>query len=467
MKINRNMSAVITNNQLKRTENNLAASMERLSSGLKINSAGDNPAGMAISNKMKAQIDALDKAESNATDAISTLQIADGALNEVSSILQRMRELSVQAANGTNSSEDRNAIQEEIEALRDEVDRISTDTEYNQKNLLDGSSDVRVYGDQISRLYVSDTVTSGIYNLHVTETGEKPDITFQIPLGQSGEIGVYGETMNVKEDMTADEFFAAFLKTAEAAGCDVERDGNQVTLTSSAYGSSSEIELNVSGNLSGVINASDYADMSYDEEKDVYTYTDHGKDAVVEVSDQAEDNGFTSTTTISADGNRVIVTDRNGFSIDFLLDADYPQDSELELEVTDIGPMTIQVGANEYQTVEIRIPEISAESLYLDTVNVGSENGASKAISTLDEAIAKLNSVRSGIGAYQNQLEHASASLAETQEDVTRAYSNLLDTDMAEEMTEYTQQNVLDQAAISVLAQANDLPAQVLSLLSK
>ena len=124
MRINNNMSAVITNKQLLCTENNLTKSMERLSSGLKINHAKDNPAGMAISNKMQAQIDALDRASSNASDGTSVLQIADGALNETSAILQRMRELSVQAANGTNSLEDKQAIQDEIEALKDEVNRI-------------------------------------------------------------------------------------------------------------------------------------------------------------------------------------------------------------------------------------------------------------------------------------------------------------------------------------------------------
>ena len=159
MKINRNMSAVITNNQLLRSENKIAVSMERLSSGFKINHASDNPAGIAISNKMRAQIDALDRAESNASDAISVLQIADGALNEITSVLQRMRELSVQAANGTYEYEDRQSIQAEIDELKKEVDRISDDTEYNTKTLLDGSSDVRVYADSADRFYVSEAVT--------------------------------------------------------------------------------------------------------------------------------------------------------------------------------------------------------------------------------------------------------------------------------------------------------------------
>ena len=176
MHINRNMSAVITNNQLLRTENRLAASMERLSSGFKINHASDNPAGIAISNKMRAQIDALDQAEANASDGVSVLQIADGALNEVTSILQRMRELSVQAANGTNSYEDKQTIQAEIDELEKEVDRISSDTEYNTKTLLDGSSDVRVYAEGGSRFYVSEAVDAKIYSVNVNALAEQATV---------------------------------------------------------------------------------------------------------------------------------------------------------------------------------------------------------------------------------------------------------------------------------------------------
>ena len=136
-----------------------------------------------------------------------------------------------------------------------------------------------------------------------------------------------------------------------------------------------------------------------------------------------------------------------------------------KIEVTDIGAMSIQIGANQYQDMDVRIPEISSESLYLDKVDVTVVGGPEDAMNRLDEAITKLNEVRSRIGAFTNRLEYASNSLAETHEDMTNAYSGILDTDMAEEMTEYTQQNVLEQATVSVLAQANDLPEKVLSLL--
>ena len=180
MKINRNMSAVRANKQLLGTENRLSKSMKRLSSGYKINSAEDNPAGMAISNKMKAQIEALDQAKSNSSDAQNVMKIADGALGEVSSMLQRIRELAVQGASDTYSENDKKALQSEIDELTKEVDRISGDTEYNTKSLLDGSSDTRVYVRQkdangnmtqvnsyITRINFSDNVESDKYELTV------------------------------------------------------------------------------------------------------------------------------------------------------------------------------------------------------------------------------------------------------------------------------------------------------------
>ena len=218
MKINRNMSAVTANNNLMRTEKRLTASMGRLSSGYKINQAADNPAGMAISNKMRAQIDALNQATSNVTDATSTIQIADGALNEVSAMLQRMRELSVQAANGTNSPEDRDSIQQEIEQLKKEVDRISTDTEYNKKILLDGSSDVRVYSENVSRIYVSDHVDPKLYQLTLEEPGEKAKADLTIPTGAEGTLNFAGVSVSVTADMTEDEVFESIRTAAEYGG---------------------------------------------------------------------------------------------------------------------------------------------------------------------------------------------------------------------------------------------------------
>lgn len=369
MRINQNMSAVRTNNQLLRTEKNLAASMERLSSGYKINHAGDNPAGMAISNKMKAQIDALDQAESNASDGVAVLQIADGALNEVSSMLQRMSELSVKAANGFQSDNDRQAVQDEINQLNKEIDRISSDTEYNTKSLLDGSNDVRTYASGAERVYISDSVPSGKYSIAI--------------------------------------------QLAHEAGAD--------------------------------------------------PVADPATPEVITLGD-----GFSPTAKVTIDDKYIKITDADGFSMDFTMpDINDGTITTAEFEVTEIGAMTMQIGGNEHQTMDIRIPEVSSRSLYTDTINVVEEGGPEAAMRITERAVARLSEIRSRIGASQNRLEYATNSLSESQEDMTSAFSNLMDTDMATEMTEYTQQTILDQASISVLSQANDIPQQVLSLLSK
>ena len=462
MKINRNMSAVITNKHLLRTENRLSASMERLSSGYKLNKAGDNPAGMAISNKMKAQIDALDQAESNASDGQSVLKIADGALNEVSSILQRMRELSVQAANGTNSYNDRKSIQEEINKLTEEVDRISSDTEYNTKTLLDGSSDVRVYSKQTERMDISDHVLPGDYSLTVDVAASAAEYTIPMPTGTTaGTIQINKVHMDYTPGMSEEVFYEQLRITAEKAGCVATRtDTGEYNIASKEYGSRQEMTLKVSGELATDLGIDLDPDAKKEKDSDDYTVFKKGADAQVTLDTTS---GFSKTATVNADGARIKITDIGGFSMDFMLKDNVAQN--VDIEVTDIGAMSIQIGANQYQDMDVRIPEISSTSLYLDKVDVTVANGPENAMNTLDDAIAKLSDVRARIGAFTNRLEYATNSLSETQEDMTNAYSGILDTDMAEEMTEYTQQNVLEQATVSVLAQANDLPEKVLSLL--
>ena len=473
MQINRNMSAVIANNQLLGIEDRLSASIERLSSGLKINRASDNPAGMAISNKMKAQIDALDQAEANAADGISVVQIADGALNEVSSILQRIRELSVQAANGINSFNDRQSMQDEVDELVKEVDRISSDTEYNTKKLLDGSSNVRVYGENGSRYQVSDSVDAKVYSLNVEAVATQATVALNYDEPQaSGILEISGVTVSINEGMDKEAYLQAVRNAASEAGCSVKisEDGSQMLIHSDYYGYDEELTVTMTEELAVVAGITSHADCEYVEEEQSYKVHTTGVDAVVKVPTELEKSGFTTTTTVECNGNRVVVSDNDGFSIDFLLDAEYEptadaENGNFEIDVTDIGSLTIQIGANEYQTMDVRIDEISAYSLYLDSVDVAIENGADRAMGTLDDAIAKVSAARSRIGAFQNRLEYAEKSLSSSVENITVAYSGLLDTDMAEEMTEYTQQNILNQAAISVLSQANELPQQILSML--
>lgn len=473
MKINRNMSAVIASNQLHRTENKLSVTMERLSTGLKLNSAEDSPAGMAISNKMKAQIDALDKASDNSTDAISVMEIADGALNEVTSIIQRMRELSVQAASGIYTYDDKSAIQSEIAQLRDEVDRVSSNTEFNTKSLLDGSSDTRVYTrksvtaadgsvsqemtySDITRINISDEVDSKHYKVEVTAVAKQAQSSISgYPAGgitEDGTISINGVSVEIKAGTSEEDYLAQIHDLVEQAGANMEVNGNSIDISSKKYGSASQLDISISDELANA--------LGYTTQGDGYTDAQTGTDAKITAGD-----GFTHPI-VTSEGNRVYISDDNGFKMDFMVDASADL-AEYDIDVTDIGTMTIQIGANQYQEMDLRIPEVSAQSLYLDEIDVAVAGGADKALGTLDDALSQVNSVRSRIGAFQNRLEYANASLDETSENMTSAYSTLTDTDMATEMTEYAAQNILNQAGISVLSQANDLPQQVLSLLSR
>lgn len=481
MKINRNMSAVVANRQLLRTENKLSLSMGRLSSGYKINKAGDNPAGMAISSKMKAQIDGLNQAEANSDDGQSVLRIADGALNEVSNMLQRIRELSVQAANGTNSYSDRQSIQDEIDQLTQEVDRISTDTEYNKKTLLDGSANTRVYvsgthqdktkfARSATRIDFSEEVLPGDYTVKVKTPAKQAEYKLDLsglindPDFDGGTVSINGVGIEYEKGMSADDGYKQLMSVADEIGCKFEKDPNKAgvyNITADNKGSKETLTILMSDEMAHKTGLDQQGAVQNADDKS-YKLVASGTDAEIELKD-----GFGSTVITNVEGNRVKITDKGGFSMDFLLSDDVQNGDTLTFDVTDVGAMTIQIGANQYQNMDVHIPEVSSESLYLDTVNVAVNGGADKAISTMDAAIAKLSAVRSGIGAYTNRLEYASSSLAETQEDMTTAYSGLMDTDMASEMTEYTQQNILEQAAVSVLSQANDIPQQVLSLLQK
>ena len=472
MKINANISAFITNKQLLRTESNLAASMERLSSGLKLNHAKDNPAGMAISNKMRAQIAGLDRASNNASDAIAAIRIADGALNEASSIMQRMRELAVQAANDTNTLDDRQSIQQEMEALKEEINRISKDTEYNEMPILDGSLSARVYADNVSRISTTDGVSAGKYQVDVTKAAEQAKVTggtttavnssgTTVP-GIEGSVSVNGYSVDIEKTDTQAEIYEKLREAAEVGGTTLDQTGGALTFKTAAYGRNESVKLGFSD--TAIATSLGFTGVTLNAENGLYeTALATGKDAEVELVRNTAASEFSVTATAKVDGNRVIISDSGDFEMSFLIDENYI--GMLNFEVTDIGTMPVHIGANMNQNMIISIPEVSANSLYIDDVDVTIMGGADAAIKRLDEALAAVSSARSKLGAYENRLDYSVASLDTFEENMTEAQSRLTDTDMAQEMTNYTQQNVLNQTAISVLAQANDIPQQVLQLL--
>lgn len=371
MRLGTNMSAIVANKYLTKTETQLQKTLERLSSGYKLNSSKDDSAGMAISEKMRTQINNLDRASMNASDGISVVQAAEGALSEVQAMLQRMNELAVQGANDSYTDEDRKNISSEIEVLKKEIDRISEQTEFNNTKLLNGDVQRRTY----------ETVDNGSGERMLTEAVSTTYFTSDVSAGE------YGITLN--GDGTA-----SFTTDA---------DNNRI-----GFGSSAMIE--------------------------------------------------------SAD-NKVRITDINGFEMEITINPDMPYTGEVTIELWDIGTMPIQVGANAGQIIDISIAEVSVASLNLDKLDFSTSDSCSKAITTINNAISRVSKIRSELGAYSNRLEYSVSSLDTTQESMTNALSRIIDVDMAEEMTEYTQYNVLQQAGISMVAQANQLPEKVLQLL--
>nr|WP_320148132.1 flagellin [uncultured Anaeromusa sp.] len=388
MIINHNMMAMNTYNKL--SSNNAAASksLEKLSSGLRINRAADDASGLAISEKMRGQIRGLDQGTSNAQNGISLIQTAEGALTETHSILQRMRELAVQSSNDTNTDSDRNEIQKEINQLTDEIDRIANTTEFNTKALLKG--DLKgVAGSVVAtyNLVSSNAAVSAALTLTSVLTG----------LGSS-----LSDTVRVR------------LTTKDPAST------GSVTITFSASSALGNITLCAGSlgtiSLSGgtVIGTFDMADM------------------------QAGD-----TLTFSLTGAEAAVTTDNA--------------------------LHLQVGANTAQEITVGIGDMQAQSLGIKSgatyMNVSNQFGAEASITRIDAAIQKVSSERSKMGAVQNRLEHTINNLSTASENISSAESRIRDVDMAKEMMNYQKTSILQQAATSMLAQANQQPQNVLKLL--
>lgn len=480
MKVNHNIAAVLANHRLKNTENALAGSVERLSSGYKINSSKDNPAGFAIAHKMSTQLRGLDRASDNALDGVSAIETAEGALSEVTNMLQRLRELAVQSANDTYTAQDRESIQEEVEKLQEEIQRLSRDTEFNKQSLLDGTFDTRAYSntDGVSAKLLSDEVTPGKYQFEINGVAEKASLTTAaVNTNAFGKSAADAEkfTLGINhvavEISTADDFETAFGKirdAAEQSGIEATFNGTSITFTSEEYGSKYSIDIAVSTPAAKMMLGLDNATSAKGKDADITL--------VLDDNTATTPSKFKNTATRTADGEYVKITDRGGFEMTIKVDEKQYQtimnDATATLagtistiDVKDFGYMSLQIGSNENQVVDVRIPDMSLENMGIEELNYVTHEGAEEAITRVDEAISYVTTVRGKLGAYQNRLDYTISSLDVTTENLTEAYSRIMDTDMAEEMTKYTQYNVLQQAGVSVLSQANDLPQTVLQLL--
>ena len=278
MRINHNISAQMANVNLKKTDSRLSASLERLSSGYKINKAADDSAGMAISNKMKAQIRALDQASRNSEDGQSIIETAEGAMGEIENILQRIRQLSVQTANGTYALEDREAAQKEVDQLLDEIDRITTTTEFNGTPLLDGSA-ARTFASSninVKPVYASMEVEKGDYNLKIDKIAQPAEITFALPQAPAS-ISIENTTIEINESMSADAAMESIQSVCDRMNMDVERKGDQVTIRTRTTGSLQKIDFADENGTKTTVRGADAKLTLGEGFADTATYSSYGR----------------------------------------------------------------------------------------------------------------------------------------------------------------------------------------------
>ena len=516
MIINHNMNALNAHRNMGINNTAAGKSMEKLSSGLRINRAGDDAAGLAISEKMRGQIRGLTQASRNASDGISMIQTAEGALNETQNILQRMRELSVQSSNDTNTAADRESIQKEIEQLTEEIDRIGNNTEFNTQSLLkgDGSSKLEATGVTIKSMTAGTdrTTTEATVTVKVNDNAAV-DTTATVKLnGQEIKVDVKANTVNNKEDL-AKEVQKQLQEKIEASS--ELKDQYKVTVKGEAVtieavkggkyeGSQGKIEITAVDNIKdstgtnitpplkaeGTTTAATAANVKvtmpagaaikdlvgkgmtlgntqiefYDASKGQYTGDSIGVDIsksttaaqlAQAIIDQA--GSKIEGATITNDGDDIVIKSLNEGANSNVNFEDGAKNEGFEA--------TFQVGANSNQTISISIGDMRAEALGVKNVDLTTAEGSQEATATIQAAIEKVSTERAGLGAVQNRLEYTISNLDNTTENLTSAESTLRDVDMAKEMMTFSKNNILNQAAQAMLAQANQQPQNVLSLL--
>lgn len=481
MRINHNAMAYTANSNLTKADNKLAASVERLSSGYKLNSSKDDAAGLAISQKMRAQIRGLERATQNSDDGVSLIQTAEGTLGEIHSMLNRIEELATQAANSINDVQDCSSIQEEIDNLIDEIDRITEDMDFNGRKLLNGDVMRRSYSsdNNVKAYNLSSTVMEGDYGITVTQDAKQASIvsgglageTYRFSAAEAGVVYINGMVIEVKEGETMGEVYADLVYycdlvgvdafAADAAGENVPFDqATGLIFRTQDYGARQYIEIGCDNpQLANLLGVGAQLNQKV-----------KGEDAKAEFSkENGERVGFSDTATMQIDGNQITVTDRNNFKMEFNATPDAVAEGGASIDavitVLDAGPINLQIGAYEGEHLRVSIPKVNSQTLHLESIRIYTHELASDAIASIQAASKQISSIRSYLGACQNRLENTMSNLEETSENMERAISGIMDTDMAEQMTYYTQYQVLSQSATQMLTKANALPENLLQLI--
>ena len=472
MVVQHNLTAMNSNRMLGLTTASQAKSTEKLSSGYKINRAADDAAGLSISEKMRKQIRGLTQASANAQDGISAVQTAEGALNEVQDMLQRMNELAVKASNGTNSENDRSYIQDEIDQLTTEIDRVAETTKFNETYLLKGDKDaVKTY----SYSYGTDTAAAATFNSDAeTTTGSNTGVQLTV----------------TAEDPTTDKEAAAQNELLQT----LQKSGARVTIAAGSNGKTNNVAISVDGyevaadglvskdgvstgitlaakangtdNTNGTVALSDTVTLGIDAvataaKSSRTQYYDKDGNAI---SENALKNYFITDDDGISQLKDTTLYDQFGNTVEYAA-------GQLTSTQDVVGALklSLHVGADATgnNKIELNLDAMSAKSLGINGLRVDGATSANSdaAIETIKEAIQKVSTQRSALGAAQNRLEHTISNLDNVVENTTSAESQIRDTDMATEMVKYSNNNILAQAGQAMLAQANQSNQGVLSLL--
>ena len=488
MVVQHNMQAMNANRMLNVTTSTQAKSTEKLSSGYKINRAADDAAGLTISEKMRKQIKGLDQASTNAEDGVSSVQTAEGALTEVHSMLQRMNELAVQASNGTNSESDRSAIQDEISQLTTEIDRVSETTKFNETYLLKGDD-----GTKTINLKAHDAGLKGT----LTDNGDGTATFVMDELNAGDKVSIGGK------EYTIGGKAADVTSMLGANGADIDTNHQDVTVNGKTYkyyaaiGAAGTNKGTAEGwysvdpatlnNTTKVVDA-EYADAAAFAAakgtisvgtKSVTVMTDADTDGIddndssVITKEKAYELAAKELLAANQIGdtkdNAAVGKDKNYAAFDGINGDGTFYIKTGKAEVANTLSFSLHVGADADMTnkINVDIDSMDSASLGIKNINVKDDSGkaATYAIDAIADAVSKVSAQRSALGAVQNRLEHTIANVDNVVENTTSAESRIRDTDMAEEMVEYSKNNILAQAGQSMLAQANQSNQGVLSLL--
>ena len=465
MVVQHNMQAMNANRMLNITTGAQSKSTEKLSSGYRINRAADDAAGLTISEKMRKQIRDLDQASTNAQDGVSSVQTAEGALTEVHSMLQRMNELAVQAANGTNSKEsDRQAIQDEIDQLTTEIDRVAETTKFNEIYLLkgDNASTKNVYmkgHDAGLKGTLTDSAKSATFVMDTLEAGDKYKIAgkeYTIGSSKTEITNAITAFATADNKITIDGISYTYKDTNGGKAAGWYKDGDQTN------GTAIDVAKTVKDGSKASVNGKDYTAMTDQDANDI----DDDDSSVITAAEakkkiKAELLAANSIGTVNGDATVSDGVDAAGKTT-YTITKGYAT-------VADTLSFNLHVGADADMTnkITVDIDVMNSANLGVKGLNVTDATGtaATYAVDAISDAIAKVSSQRSALGAVQNRLEHTIDNLDNIVENTTTAESRIRDTDMAEEMVEYSKNNILAQAGQSMLAQANQSTQGVLSLL--